>query len=115
MKKVLSLLILFVSLVCFSSCNSGNSGNGNSLVGTWREYRDDGDDYLLSTIVFNADGSGVYKVEATTNTQRVAFTWSQSGQSVFLYRPGERPSELTYNNGLLIEHSAFGEIVYKKR
>ena len=117
MKKVLSLMILLVSLVSLSSCNvmNGKSSNDGSVVGTWCEYRDDGDDYLLSTYVFNSDGSGVFKVEAMTNTQRLPFTWSQAGKNIYVYHENGETTTLSYNQGLIIEHSGLGEIVFKKR
>ena len=117
MKKVLSLMILLVSLVSLSSCNfmNGKSSNDGSVVGTWCEYRDDGDDYLLSTYVFNSDGSGVFKVKAMTNTERLPFTWSQSGQYIYVYHENGETTTLSYNQGLIIEHSGLGEIVFKKR
>lgn len=110
--------MLWVSLVSISSCNSMNSksSNNDSIVGTWCEYRDDGDDYLLSTFVFNSDGSGVFKVKAITNTQRRPFTWSQNGQDVYVYHEDGEMITLSYNRGLIIEHSTlFGEIVFKKQ
>ena len=117
MKKVLSLMILLVSLVSLSSCYFmiGKSSNDGSAVGTWCEYRDDGDDYLLSTYVFNSDGSGVFKVKAMTNTERLPFTWSQSGQNIYVYHENGETTTLSYNQGLIIEHSGLGEIVFKKR
>ena len=117
MKKVLSLMILLVSLVSLSSCNfmNGKSSNDGSVVGTWCEYRDDGDDYLLSTYVFNSDGSGVFKVKAMTNTERLPFTWSQYGQNIYVYHENGETTTLSYNQGLIIEHSGLGEIVFKKR
>ena len=117
MKKVLSLMILLVSLVSLSSCNfmNGKSSNDGSVVGTWCEYRDDGDDYLLSTYVFNSDGSGVFKVKAMTNTERLPFTWSQSGQNIYVYHENGETTTLSYNQGLIIELSGLGEIVFKKR
>ena len=117
MKKVLSLMILLVSLVSLSSCNfmNGKSSNDGSVVGTWCEYRDDGDDYLLSTYVFNSDGSGVFKVKAMTNTERLPFTWSQSGQNIYVYHENGETTTLSYNQGLIIAHSGLGEIVFKNR
>lgn len=118
MKRILCLIIVWLSLLSTTSCNfdNGNNGNDGSIVGTWCEYRDDGDDYLLASIVFNSDGSGVYMVEGMTNTQQVPFTWSLSGQKVYLsYEDGETTT-LSYNQGLIIEHSGLlGEIVFKKR
>ncbi|MBR5208499.1 MAG: lipocalin family protein [Paludibacteraceae bacterium] len=94
------------------SCKHSDSGN---LIGTWNEYREDGDDYLLSSFTFNQDGSGFFKVQGITNTQRISFSWSLSGQRVYIKNDKGDEDILSFNNGLIIEHSAMGDIVYKKR
>lgn len=117
MKRVLCLMMLFVSIISITSCNfkSSDTGSGNSIIGTWQEYRDDGDDYLLSTYIFHSDGSGVFKVQALSNTQRLPFTWTLSGQKKYIEYDSGETTALSYNQGLIIEHSGFGEVVFKKK
>lgn len=105
---------LLVALSMESSSCSSKSQASSSIVGTWNEYRENSDDYLLSSWKFNDDGSGLFVVEGTTNTQRVSFTWEQTSASVITINMNGEYSTLELNNGLLIEDSAFGKQVFRK-
>lgn len=107
---LLSLTIMFL----FSSC-SGTSKGDDSIVGEWKEYRADGDDYLLSSWKFNSDGSGLFIVKGTTNTQRVAFTWKKTSSSTIEINTNDDKLNLELNNGLLIEKGSFGTTIFKKQ
>lgn len=108
---VIALLAIFS--IVFYSCTY-NTHTSDSIIGIWKEYRDNSDDYLLSTWRFDEDGSGLFIVQGMTNTQKVGFTWEHSGSSIIINMDGSS-STLELNNGLLIENSAFGSIVYKKQ
>ncbi len=114
MKNFLILMLASLTLA-FSSCNN-NSGNSNSIVGTWKEYRSDpNDNYGLGTWKFNADGSGYFKVTGYTNIQKMGFIWDKTGSTIKVNTNDGNPITLELNNGLLIENgSAFGPTVYKK-
>lgn len=114
MKKFLLCTAILLSLT-LSAC-VGGSGNSDSIVGTWKEYRDDPtDDYGLGTWKFNSDGSGYFMVEGFTNVQKVAFLWEKSGSTIRVNYNDDNPTVLRLNNGLLIENCAFGPTVYRKR
>lgn len=100
----------------YNAADNQEHHNGSSITGTWKEYRDNGDDYLLSSYTFYSDGSGVFKVEGLTNTQRVPYTWSLSGDEIYIYYEDGSARTLSYNQGLIIEHSNLsGDIVFKKQ
>ena len=114
MKKFLLCTAILLSLT-LSVC-VGGSGNSDSIVGTWKEYRDDPtDDYGLCTWKFNSDGSGYFMVEGYTNVQKMAFLWEKSGSTIRINHNDGNPTILKLNNGLLIEDNAFGPTVYRKR
>lgn len=106
----LSISIIFL----LSSCNNGSKSD-DFIVGTWKEYRTDGDDYLLSSWKFNSDGSGLFIVKAITNTQKLAFTWKKTGTSTIEINTNGDYQTLELNNGLLIEKSSFGTTIFKKQ
>lgn len=106
---VIALLAIFS--IVFYSCTY-NTQISDSIIGTWKEYRDNSDDYLLSTWKFDEDGSGLFIVQGMT---KVSFTWEHSGSSIIIINTDGSSSTLELNNGLLIENSAFGSIVYKKQ
>ena len=110
--KLLVILLIVTLSTNFYSCTSQSS---DSIVGTWKEYRENSDDYLLSTWKFNKDGSGLFTVEGMTNTQKLGFTWEKIGTSTIKVNTNGDISTLELNNGLLIEHGNFGSIVYKKQ
>jgi len=111
--KLLAISLLIITLnTGFYSCTSQDS---DSIIGIWKEYRDNSDDYLLSTWKFNEDGSGLYTVQGMTNTQKISFTWEKTGASTIIINMNGESSTLELNNGLLIENSAFGSVVYKKQ
>lgn len=114
MKTLKSLIILLIVTLSANlySCMSKSS---DSIVGTWKEYRENSDDYLLSTWKFNEDGSGLFIVEGITNTQKFSFTWEKTGTSTIKINTNGDISTLELNNGLLIEHGSIGSIVYKKQ
>lgn len=112
MKKIFIGAIMMLCLA-FSACNTNSASS--SIVGTWTEYRTDGDNYGISSWKFNSDGSGLFSVRGYSNIQRVAFTWkSKGGSLVEIYIDGGYQT-LEINNGLLIENSYMGTIVYKKQ
>ena len=107
-------LILFLGFLLFTSC--GNNGSSNDVVGSWKEYRaDSNDDYLLSTWKFNNDGSGLFIVGGYSNTQRTSFMWEKINAYTIRITMNGSSSNLELNNGMLIEKSGFGTVVYKKR
>ena len=116
--KILRLLaISFLVTLCtgLSSCGN-NSQSSNSIVGTWKEYRADANDnYGLSSWKFNSDGSGLFIVEGITNTQKVSFTWEKTNSSTITINLNGEETILELSNGLLIENSAFGSVVFKKQ
>ena len=87
----------------------------NDVVGVWKEYRTDGDDYLISSWKFNRDGSGIYMVVGATNKQRIAFTWKKTDYSTIEIDMNGDYSTLELTNGLLLEKSGYGTIVFKKQ
>ena len=107
MKAFRLLAISLVAALCVGLNSCGNKSQGsNSIVGTWKEYRaDTNDDYGLSSWKFNSDGSGLFIVEGITNTQKVSITINLNGEE----------TTLELNNGLLIENSALGSVVFKKQ
>ena len=110
--KLTAVLLLIALNTSFYSCTSQKS---DSIIGTWKEYRDNSDDYLLSTWKFNEDGTGLFTVKGMTNTQKLDFTWEKTGTSTIKVDTNGDISTLELNNGLLIEHGSFGSIVYKKQ
>lgn len=113
--KTLKLLVILLIVTLSTNFYSCNSKNSDSVVGTWKEYRDNSDDYLLSTLKFNEDGTGLFTVQGMTNTQKFSFTWEKTEASTIEINTNGDISTFELNNGLLIEHSSFGSIVYKKK
>lgn len=64
---------------------------------------------------FNSDGSGLFIVEGITNTQKVSFTWEKTNSSTITINLNGEETILELSNGLLIENSAFGSVVFKKQ
>ena len=115
MKRFAHLFILF-SLCFLYSCNNSNSStNGESPVGLWIEYREDGDNYLTSSWKFNIDGSGIFVVDGISENQRMAFTWKKVNSSEIEINANGDTQLLEIKNGLLIENGAFGTTVFKKQ
>lgn len=114
MKK---LLFIFLSVtLLFCACSNSSSSSSNSIIGTWKEHRaDPSDDYGLGEYSFNRDGSGIFKVYGISNTQKMSFLWEKDGASRIKISSNSDVIYLELNNGLLIEKSSFGTIVYKKR
>lgn len=106
-------LMCIVTTLFMESCSSLANGD-NKIIGEWKEYRDNGDTYLLSSYKFNDDGSGLFIVNAMTNTQRVAFTWKKISDSTIEINTGSDIVTLELNNGFLVEHSFLGTIIFKK-
>ena len=112
MKKIFIYLAISLSLAIYACGN--NSNNNSSIVGTWNEYRANGDNYLLSSWEFNADGSGLFTIRGYSGTQKIAFSWkSISDSKIEVYMDGNYQI-LQINNGLLIEESSCGTIIFKK-
>lgn len=111
MKKILFALAMVYLVFC--SCTS--SSNSNDIVGIWQEYREDGNNYGLSSWKFNSDGSGIFTVQGITSNEQVAFTWEKKSSSIKINMNNGDVSYLSIDNGLLIENSAFGTYVFKKK
>ena len=111
MKKVF-ICLNFALLLLFGSCNSAPTNN--EILGEWKEYRADGNNYGLSSWKFNGDGTGLFVVNGLTNTQRVAFTWKKIGSSTIEIQMNGEYTTLELSNGLLLEES-FGETIVFKR
>ena len=109
----LSILLSLTIMFLFSSCSGTSKGN-DSIVGEWKEYRADGNNYGLSSWKFNRDGTGLFVVNGLTNTQRVAFTWKKIGSSTIEIQMNGEYMTLELSNGLLLEES-FGETIVFKR
>ena len=122
MKKI---AIIIMSLFLLTSCDMIYSGLAffnfhpeSMVVGTWKEQRSSyDDDFLVSTFVFNSDGSGFFMVEGYTNVQKMNFNWKKDGNTIKYWTKGNSsPTTLTLDRGKLIEYSGLsGQIVYKKR
>ncbi|WP_072544611.1 hypothetical protein [Mediterranea massiliensis] len=117
MKTLRLLTILLAVGLCTELSSCGNKSQDlSSIIGTWQEYRaDTSDDYGLSTWKFNSDGSGLFIVEGITNTQKVGFTWESSNNSTIKININGEESTFKQNNGLLIENSVLGSVVFKKQ
>lgn len=46
--RLLAISLLVTLCLGFSSCGN-QSQDSNSIIGTWKEYRENSDDYLLSS------------------------------------------------------------------
>ena len=109
MKK--SFIAFVFALFLLSSCG----GSSNGIVGSWKEYRaDSSDNYGLSTWKFNNDGSGLFSVEGYTNTQKISFMWEKVNSNTIRISMNGETSTLELSNGMLIENSGSGTIVFKK-
>ena len=98
MKAFRLLAISLVAALCVGLNSCGNKSQGsNSIVGTWKEYRaDTNDDYGLSS-------------------WKVSFTWESTNNSTITINLNGEETTLELNNGLLIENSALGSVVFKKQ
>lgn len=116
MKKLFFLGIALLMLSCaFVSCNNGGS---NSVYGVWKEYRadDPSDDYLISQLRFNENGTGSFVLlDGSDVRNKFEFTWTMDAYGVITTRSFNGSSTYYFNNGLITEESAFGTIVYKKK
>ncbi len=112
MKTLFICLSISLSLA-ISACGSSQSNN-NSIIGTWNEYRTNGDNYMLSSWKFNADGSGLFITKGYSNTETTAFSWeSKNDSKIEVYINGDFQT-LEINNGLLIEEGSLGTTIFKK-
>ena len=112
-KTLLVIACMITSLMTFS-CTGSSSG---SLVGEWKEYRadDPSNDYLISHFEFKSSGQGAYWLtDGRDIRQKFEFSWKKEGTTVYINSIYDEMT-LSFNNGLLIENSSFGTIVYKKR
>src|SRR5574344_88483 len=110
MKQTKLLALSFILIALFtglSSCRN-RTKTSDSIIGTWKEYRENADDYLLSTWKFNEDGSGLFIVKGYTNTQKVSFTYENTSENTISIMMNGENSTLELSNGLLIENSALG-------
>ena len=62
-----------------------------------------------------SQGSNLFIVEGITNTQKVSFTWESTNNSTITINLNGEETTLELNNGLLIENSALGSVVFKKQ
>lgn len=112
------LLIVTALLLCisFSSCKELDSG---SVYGVWKEYRadDPSDDYLISQLRFNQNGTGSFTLfDGDKVRDKFEFSWKMDDYgTITTYTFTGRSSRYNFNNGLITEDSAFGTIVYKKK
>lgn len=111
----LCTVVFMLSFVC-SSCNSGS----DSVYGVWKEYRadDPSDDYLISQLRFNQNGTGSFTLlDGGTVRSKSEFTWEMDSYgNISVYYPATgSASTFRFNSGLITENSAFGPIVYKKK
>jgi hypothetical protein len=110
------LYICVILTLCFVFCACNLNSYDSSIIGTWTEYRADGDNYGLASWKFNSDGSGLFSVQGYTNRQQVAFTWQSRGATLIEINMNGDYQTLEVNNGLLIENDYYmGAIVYKKQ
>ena len=113
--RLLATSLVAALSIWLGSC-SNKSQNSDSIVGIWKEYRADAnDDYGLASWKFNSDGSGLFIVKGITNTQKVSFTWEITNSSTVTVNLNGEESTLELSNGLLIENSALGSVVFKKQ
>lgn len=101
-------------------CNSCSSSSSNTIYGEWVEYRADDptDTYLLSHIEFKSDGTGAFWLtDAGRIRTKYEFIWNDNGYGNVTTQSllDGSISKFSYNNGLVVENSAMGGIVYKKR
>lgn len=98
---------------------SHSSSNSNSIYGEWVEYRadDPSDTYLISHLEFKNNGLGAFWLtdEGEIRT-KFEFMWNFDGNGNIIAESwlSDKPSIYSFHNGLIISHSAMGEIVYKK-
>lgn len=116
MKRFCSSFVLALLLSTFViSCTSGSS---DSIYGVWKEYRadDPSDDYLISQLRFNQNGTGSFcLLDGGTVREKHEFTWYIDDGGYIQTNSSMGSSTYSFNNGLITENSAFGTIVYKKK
>lgn len=101
--------------------NQSNSSSTDEIVGSWNENRTDGDNYLLGHYIFNADGTGRWictgGLDVDTDIRSVIeFTWYQDASGDIVTKDTEGKTEvLSFQEGLIVEHSAGGDVIYVKR
>lgn len=116
-KNILSVLLLSFTAFLFCACFSSNS---NSIYGEWVEYRADDptDTYLISHLEFKNGGIGAFWLtDAGRIRSKFEFTWTDDGYGNITTHSmmDGSSSHFSFNNGLVVENSAFGGVVYKKR
>lgn len=93
--------------------------SSGSVYGVWKEYRadDPSNDYLLSQLRFNQDGTGSFALLDGDNVRsKFTFTWEMDNYgNIRTYTTNGSTSTYQFNNGLITERSAFGSVVYKKK
>lgn len=117
MKRIYLILVTAIMLcTSLTSCKEMSSG---SVYGIWKEYRadDPSDDYLISQLRFNQDGTGSFTLLDGSNVRnKFTFTWKMDNYgNIKTYTFDGNSSTYQFNNGLITEQSAFGSVVYKKK
>lgn len=83
--SVLPLFLMALCVTSFTACSDddGDGGGGNPLVGTWEEsfFNDNLDETIITTFVFNSDGTGVMTVRLdeagiTQDPQSFSYTYN---------------------------------------
>jgi hypothetical protein len=110
----LFVVLSFAVMLFVTSCDNLSSRSGDSVVGIWTEYREDGDTYLQSSWKFNSDGSGMFIVDGMSGNEKVPFTWTELGPAGVEVNMNGETQILEINNGLLIESGSLGTTVFKK-
>ncbi len=100
---VLIAVVIIIIAVSSDNSNSSNSNSNSNLVGTWKCVPESG--YTLSnyaeTMILYPDGSGQYymkKYSYSSYELYTSFTWSSSGDSLYITCNGENVT-MTVSNG----------------
>lgn len=118
MKHFYFWIVIAIMLVgsITTSCSSTGS---DSVYGVWKEYRadDPSDDYLISQLRFNQDGTGTFTLlDGGSVRSKYSFYWEMDAMgNITTNNMDGSSSTFRFYNGLITENSAFGSIVYKKK
>ena len=112
------LWLVAAIVLCNFVTTSCDQMRSDSVYGVWKEYRadDPSDDYLISQLRFNQDGTGSFALlDGGTVRDKFEFTWEIDNYGIITTYSANGSSTYNFNNGLITESSAFGSIVYKKK
>lgn len=111
--------LVIAIMLCGSITTSCSNMDSGSVYGVWKEYRadDPSDDYLISQLRFNQDGTGSFALlDGGTVRDKYSFYWEMDSYgNITTHNMNGSSSTFRFNNGLITESSAFGSIVYKKK